>query len=179
MRIIVDAFAHPVLNRRNPLFSQRIRGAGFVLIRLSLAAKGNEQIPIKDAGNRLAQQRQGQRQAAVLLKAGEIERCNGDIPVTSLDQCLAQQFDVIGGTASAARLGDKQRRVVKVILAGIERINKLADDEQRRVAGIIVDVFQPKLCHLAAAVAKDLNVIALTFQCGLNEPELGDSHIGD
>ena len=36
-----------------------------------------------------------------------------------------------------------------------QRIQKLTDDQQSRVAGVVVDVFQAQLCHGTAAVAQN------------------------
>ena len=45
-------------------------------------------------------------------------------------------------TTNAAGLGDEQGRVVEVVLAAVQRIKELADEQKRRVAGIVVDLFQ-------------------------------------
>ena len=177
--VVVDAGVHPPLNDADPLFGQGVCGAGVVLIGFCLAAQRNQQVAVKDAGNHLAQQRQGQGQAAVLFQTRKIQRRNGDIAVACLDQRLAQQLDVIGCAAAAARLGDEQRRMVQVILAGVEGVDKLADDQQRRVAGVVMDIFEAQLGHLAAAVAQNLHMIPLAFQRGLHQPELGHGHVGD
>ena len=179
MHIVVDALVHPALDGGDPLFGQGISGAGLVLIGLGLAAQGHQQVAVIDAGNDLAYQRQGQRQAAAFFQAGKVQRCHRDITVPGLNQRFAQQLDVVGCTATAARLGNEQRGMVQIILAGVQRVNKLTDDQQRRVAGIVVNIFQAKLGDLAAAVAQNFHIIALALQRSLQQPELGNGHIGD
>ena len=88
-------------------------------------------------------------------------------------------MDVVGGTAAAAGLGDEQGRVIQVILAAVQGIQKLADDQQGRIAGVVVDVFQAQLCHGAAAVAQDLALVAVAAQGVFQQPELGNGHVGD
>ena len=170
---------NPALDRRNPLFGHGVGVTPAVLVGVGLAAQRHQHVTVKDAGNDLAQQRQGQRQAAAFLQAGEVQRCYGDIAVPSLDQRLAQQLDVVGGTAAAARLGDKQGGMLQVILAAVQRVQKLADDQQGRVAGVVVDVLQALLRHLAAAVAQHLGLVPLAGQGGLHQAELGHGHVGD
>ena len=144
-----------------------------------LIAQGAEHVAVEDARQRTSGQRQGHLEAAVLLQTGEVQAGNGDLRVARLDQRLAQQMDVVGRTAAAAGLGDEQSRVVEVVLAAVQRIKELADDQQRRVAGIVVDVFQAQLRHSAAAVAKDLALVAVVLQRVPQQTELGDGHIGD
>ena len=88
-------------------------------------------------------------------------------------------MDVVGGTAAAARLGDEQGRVLEVVLAAVQRIEELADDQQCRIAGVVVDIFQAQLRHSAAAVAKDLALVAVVAQGVFQQAELGDGHVGD
>ena len=88
-------------------------------------------------------------------------------------------MNVVGGAAAAAGLGDEQGGVVQIILAAVQRIQKLTDDQQGRIAGVVVDVFQAQLCHGTAAVAQDRTLVALAAQCVLHEPELGNGHVGD
>lgn len=51
-----------------------------------------------------------------------------------------EHTDIVCGTAGTARLGDKHRYLVLVILAVIKRIKKLTYSDNSRVAGIVVDV---------------------------------------
>ena len=88
-------------------------------------------------------------------------------------------MDVIGRTAAAAGLGDEQGGVFQIILAAVQGVQKLADDQQRRIAGVVVDVFQTQLSHGAAAVAEDLALVAVEPQRVFQQPELGDGHVGD
>ena len=124
-------------------------------------------------------QRQGHLEAAVLLEAREVEAGHRDIGVACLDQRLAEQMDVVGGTAAAARLGDEQGRMLEVIFAAVQRIEELADDQQRRIAGVVVDVFQAQLRHSAAAVAQYLALVAVVAQGVSQQTELGNGHVGD
>ena len=83
------------------------------------------------------------------------------------------------GTAATAGLGDEQGGVIQIVLAAVQRIQKLTDDQQSRVAGVVVDVFQAQLCHGAAAVAQDLALVAVVAQGVFQQPELGNGHVGD
>ena len=163
----------------DPGVHQAVGVAGVVLIRGDLVAQGAQHIPVEDAGHRLPQQGQVHLEAAVLFQAREVQAGHRDLGVARLDQGLAQQVDVVGSAAAATGLGDEQGGVVQVVLAAVQRVDELADDQQRRVAGVVVDVFQAQLGHRAAAVAQDLALVALVFQRIFEQPELGDCHVGD
>ena len=145
----------------DPAIHQPVRRAGDVLIRGDLVAQRHEHIGIEDAADQLANQRKRELKAAVLFQTRKVQRGHRNLGVTGLHQRLAQQMDVVGGPAAAARLGDEQRGVIHVVAPGLQGVDKLPDHQQRGVAGVVVDVFQPQLGHLAAAVFKHLDVIAL------------------
>ena len=163
----------------DPAVHHAVSSTLFVLVGGHLIAQRTQHIAVEDAGDALACQREGHLEAAVLFQTGKVQACHRDLRVTGLDQRLAQQMDVVGGTAAAAGLGDQQGSVLQIILAAVQRIQKLADDQQRRVAGIVVDILQPQLCHGTAAVAQQLTLIAFAAQCVLHKPELGNGHVGD
>ena len=163
----------------DPAIHHAVSSPLFVLVGGHLIAQRTQHIAVEDAGDTLARQREGHLEAAVLFQTGKVQACHRDLRVTGLDQCLAQQMDVVGSTAAAAGLGDEQGRVIQVILAAVQGIQKLADDQQGRIAGVVVDVFQAQLCHGAAAVAQDLALVAVVAQGVFQQAELGDGHVGD
>ena len=146
---------------RDPAIHHAVGGTLFVLVRGHLIAQRTQHIAVEDAGDALARQRKGHLEAAVLFQTGKVQACHRDLRVTGLDQRLAQQMDVVGGAAAAAGLGDQQGGVLQIILAAVQRIQKLADDQQRRVAGIVMHILQPQLCHGTAAVAQQFTLVAL------------------
>ena len=163
----------------HPAVHHPVGRAGLVLVRGDLVAQGRQHIPVEDEGHRPAGQGQGHLETAVLFQAREVQAGYRDLGIARLDQGLAQQVDVVGSPAAAARLGDQQGGVVQVVFAAVQGVQKLADDQQRRVTGVVVDVFQPQLGHGAAAVAQDLALIAVELQRVLQKPELGHRHVGD
>ena len=69
--------------------------------------------------------------------------------------------------------------MLQIVLVAVQRVQKLTDDQQGRIAGVVVDVFQAQLCHGAAAVAQDLALVAVVAQGVFQQPELGNGHVGD
>ena len=69
--------------------------------------------------------------------------------------------------------------MVQIILAGTQCVQELADDQQRRIAGVVMDVLQAQLTDLAAAVFQQLAGVALPLHGGGQDAELHGGHIGD
>ena len=94
-------------------------------------------------------------------------------------QGLAQQVDVVGGPAAAAGLGDDEGGVVQVVLPGAQGVQELADNKQRRVAGVVVDIFQAQFADLAAAVLQQLAGVARLLHHRRQNAELHRGHVRD
>ena len=150
-----------------------------VLVRCHLIAQSAQHIAVEDAGQCTAGQRQGHLEAAVLFQTREVQAGHRNLRIARLDQCLAQQMNVVGSTAATAGLGDEQRSMLQIVLAAVQRVQKLTDDQQSRIAGVVVDVFQAQLCHGTAAVAQNFALVAVVTQSVLQQAELGNGHVGD
>ncbi len=85
----------------------------------------------------------------------------------------------IGGAAAAAGLGHHQRDVVEVVFAALEGGNHLADGEQRGVADVVVDVFQPFVHDLLPVVGQKLYVVAVGAEGVLQNAEMDFRHVGE
>ncbi|MPM86649.1 hypothetical protein SDC9_133739 [bioreactor metagenome] len=88
-------------------------------------------------------------------------------------------MNIVGRAAAPAGLCDDESRVVQIVFSGIQRVQKLTDDQQRRIAGVVVDVFQSVFRHLRTAVAQKLTGIALILHGGGQNSELNGSHAGN
>ena len=93
-------------------------------------------------------------------------------------QRFAQQIDVVAGAAAAAGLGDNQRDLIDVVFAGVQRVEKLADDQQRRHAGVVVHVFEALGHDVWAAVGQQLGVIAVEAEHLDDQRKVELQHVG-
>ncbi len=121
-------------------------GVGLPLVHFigaDLVGHVDDNVPVHHGIHRLADEGEGQGEAGVLLQAGQVDGHHGDVGHVRLLQGLAQQVDVVGGPAAAARLGDEQAHLVGVISPVLHRVDELTDDQQGGVAGVVVDVLEP------------------------------------
>ena len=58
-------------------------------------------------------------------------------------------------------------RVVEIVFAGEQCIHDLADDHQRRIAGIVVDIFQSDIDRRSVVVWQDDQIVAACVECRL------------
>ena len=135
--------------------------ARLFLIRSRLVVQQHQKVAVRKHAQRLADHRQRQLEAAVFLESGHVERNDRNIRKAVFFQRLSQKVNVVRSTAAAARLGDDERRFMQIIFAAVQRVHHLADGEQRRVAGIVVDIFQALVHNLTAARLENLHVVAV------------------
>ena len=87
-------------------------------------------------------------------------------------------MDIVGGAAAAARLRQNERDLMDVILAGFDRVHQLADDQQGRIAGVVMHVAQTLLRDVRAFGMQQLHVVAVVFHQAAHQAELDRQHIG-
>ena len=115
----------------------------------------------------------------ILLQSGEVQGNDRDITHAIFNQCFAQQMNIIGGTAAAAGLGNHNSNLMQVIFARFQRVNKLADNQQCRITGVIMYIFQAALRNLRAFCFQNLHVVAVILHDGSNQLQLHRQHIGN
>ena len=162
---------HPAVHQRVGLPRCDLVGAGLV-------AQQHQHVAVDQRGQRAAQQPQRDLEAGVLLHAREVDGDDGDLPHARFFERLAQQEDVVGGAAAAARLRHQQRDVVQVVLARLERRDHLPDGEQRGVADVVVDVFEPLVDDGLVGVGQQLHVVAAGAEHLLQDVEMDVRHVG-
>ncbi len=69
------------------------------------------------------------------------------------EPCLTKgttdKTDVVGSTAATACLCHDNGNFICIIFAGQECIHDLTDNDQRRIAGIVIDIFQSGINRMA------------------------------
>ena len=99
-------------------------------------------------------------EAGILLQAGQVGGNDRNLLHTGLFQGPADKAHIVGSPAASACLGHDHGRLVQVVFAGIQRLHDLSDDEQGRIAGVVIDVFEAVIDGLAVIVAQDHEIVA-------------------
>ena len=79
--------------------------------------------------------------------------------VSGFLQCAADEADVVGCTAAASSLADDDRQMVGIIIAGEDGVHDLSDYDKRRIAGVVVYIFQSHVHGLPVVVREHLDLI--------------------
>ena len=69
--------------------------------------------------------------------------------------------------------------MIRVIIPGEYRFHNLPDRTDRRVAGIIVDIFQPQVFCLLVALRQKFQIQIVLAQCRDQQVKMDRGHIGD
>ena len=156
---------------------QGIRLAGVDLIGTHLVGHVHDEVAIHHGVDKAAEEGDGQVEPRVLLQA-EADGDDRNVAHSGLFQRLAEQVDVVGGTAAAAGLGDEQRYLVWVIAPVLDGVQELADDQQGGVAGVVVDVLQPFVHHCLPLIVQLHHIVAFQLKHLLEHPEVDGEHLG-
>ncbi len=90
---------------------------------------------------------------------------------------LAQQIDVIAGPATAASLGQQQRRALQIVFAAFQSVKQLANHQQRRITCVVMYVLQTSLRHAVAGIFQKLHIVALPPQNAANQLKMHRQHL--
>ena len=85
---------------------------------------------------------------------------DGNLGVPSVDKPLAQEPSVVARATLTTRLGDPHGGAVRVGLPAQELADELADDDDGRVAGIVVDVLEAHLDAIVGGLLQQPHVVA-------------------
>ena len=148
-----------------PLVRECLCRAGNGFVGAALIEQEHDEISVQDGVQSFVQQGERDFEAGHLLQSDRVERDDRYIGVACPDQRLAQQRDVVGGAAAAAGLRQQQGDFVRVVLSALQGGDELPDDQNGRVAGIVVDVLQSGINDRAAvAVQSDLQRLSLVAE---------------
>ena len=152
-------------SRRNPLLEVGIpravqlhRGAGRGLVGAHAQQHRLDGVADDEGLDGLVDVRDTQVEARVVLDALDGQGDDGHLRVSGVAQALAQQGRVVAGATHAARLRDAHRRAVGVGAPGDELVEELSNDDDRRVARVVVDVLEANLHGGAARVLQDAHL---------------------
>ena len=129
---------------------------------LQQVAKGNSLHHAVDEGS-------SQGEARVVLDSLQGSCDDRDIAKPGILESLAQQTDVIGGTAHAAGLSKEKGGVIKVVLAGFQCRHELPNDDNSRETSIIVDYRQAIINVLPGSLLQYFDLIARGPQGSLGD----------
>ena len=123
------------------------------------------------------QQRGRHLEARIVLQALRGDRDDRDLRVTRVDQGLADQAEVVGGSAHAAGLRNRETHLVWIVFAFENRVDELSDDHDGRIAGVVVHVFEASLHVFARGVLEDVELVAAGADHRFDEGEVDRAHL--
>lgn len=107
---------------------QSVGSAVYNLIGTCFIRQVHQGIAVNNGSQELMHHGCIQMEAWLLLQTIDIEADNRNMGKSCFFQSLAQQIDIVGGTAAATCLGDNQRSVLQVVFTAFQSVYQLADN---------------------------------------------------
>ena len=96
---------------------------------------------------------------------------------SGLLQRSAEEANIVRRTAAAAGLGHDDRALMRIVLSGFQLAHHLSDDNQGRVAGIVVDILQSLVNCVLFRRIDDHHIVAACRHRSLQQPEVDRAHL--
>ena len=125
----------------------------------------------------LKQRRRNLKAGVVLAERHGRKRDHRDLGVAALAQGLADECDVVGGTAAAAGLADNHGRLRQVVPTALDGLHNLARYQDRRIANVIVHIAQTGLDGIVIGRGQQFQVIASTAEHLFDQVEVNRRHL--
>ena len=176
LELEIAAIAHDVLADVHPLAVKAHRLAFLELVRQHAVLDILQDV----AENRSLDGRNqhGPRQAeAVGFLRQAVHGKYRHLAVACILECRAQHAHVVRRTAGTARLEHRDARVVGVVLARFQCREQLADDDDARIAHVIVDITQAEVDGGLVRHRRHDDLIAEILHDALDELEVNRCHL--
>ena len=175
------AEAAPLLEIRHqpvhPFLDVAVGFALHQLVRAALVRHVHDQIAIDHGIGEFAYHTEAQGKTGVFLQSGQVDGHHRNIVVARAFQRFAQQMDIVGRPAAAARLGDEQRQLVGIIFAAAHCLQQLTDHQQRRIASVVVDIFQSGIHNAAVGSGEHIHLVTVQLEHLAQHGEVHRQHL--
>ena len=163
---------------RHVLLVECVGSAGRGLVRAAAVEHLHHDVTKEHRVHGLLKQRRRNLEAGVVLaeRHGR-KRDHRDLGVATLAQRLADERDVVGGTATATGLADDHGRLGQVVTTALDGLHDLARYQDRRVANVIVHVAQAGLDGVVIGRGQQLQVVAGTAEHLFDQVKVNRCHL--
>ena len=160
------------------LLVERVGGTGRGLVRTAAVEHLHHYVTKEHCVDCLLEQRRRNLKAGLSSPSATAEsEDHRNLGVAALAQGLADERDVVGGTAAAAGLADNHGRLGQIVPAALDSLHNLARYQDRRVANVIVHVAQAGLDGIVIGRGQQLQVIASTAEHLFDQVEVDRRHL--
>ena len=144
--VVAVELRRQLASARHVLLVECVRRTGRGLVRTAAVEHLHHHVAKEHRVHGLLKQRRRNLKAGVVLaqRHGR-KRDHRDLGVAALTQGLADECDVVGGTAAAAGLADNHGRLGQVVPTALDGLHNLAGHQNGRIANVIVHVAQAGL----------------------------------
>ena len=176
--VVTVELGRQLAGARHVLLVERIGGTGRCLVRATAVEHLHHHVAKEHRVDRLLEQsRRNLKARVVLAERHGRKRDHRNLGVAALTQSLADECDVVGGTAAAAGLADNHGRLGQVVPTALDGLHNLARHQDRRVANVIVHVAQAGLDGIVVSRGQQLQVVAGTTEHLFDQIKVDRRHL--
>ena len=170
---------HGLVQVGHPLLEQGVGAAGHGLVGAHAVEQHHQQIAHEQGGDGRLEHGGREVPAGVRLVGGTQRQGNhGYMAIACLLEALANERDVVGGAAAAARLADHHSGAAHVVAAAGDCLEDLAGDQDGGVADVVVDVLEAGLDGTGVDGRQELHVVAKALEDWNQQLEVYGRHLG-
>ena len=148
-----------------------------LLVRADTIKNAHEQVAVDYCLKHTDQKGRRDLETFVLLDALYADADYRDMSIAIFGQGTADETDIIGCPAAASCLGNDDSRFVQVVFTGSKGGHDLSHNDEGRVAGVIVYVFQPCIHCLFAHLRQHIHVVAAMAEYRRQKVEMNRRHL--
>ena len=160
------------------LLVERVGGTGHGLVRAAAVEHLHHHVAKEYRVDCLLKQRRRNLKAGVVLaeRHGR-KRDHRNLGVAALAQGLADERDVVGGTAATTGLADNHSGLGQVVPTALDGLHNLARHQDRRIANVIVHIAQAGLDGVVIGRGQQLQVVAGTAEHLFDQVKVDRRHL--
>ena len=176
--VVTVKLGRQLAGTRHVLLVERVGGTGRGLVRATAVEHLHHHVTKEHRVDCLLKQRRRNLKAGVVLaeRHGR-KRDHRNLGVAALAQGLADERDVVGGTAAAAGLADNHGRLGQVVPTALNGLHDLARHQDRRIADVVIHVAQAGLDGIVVSRGQQLQVVASTAEHLFDQVKVDRRHL--
>ena len=176
--VVTVKLGRQLAGTRHVLLVERIGGTGRGLVRAASVEHLHHHVTKEHRVHGLLKQRRRNLKAGVILaeRHGR-KRDHRNLGVAALAQGLANERDVVSGTAAAAGLADNHGRLGQVVPTALNGLHDLARHQDRRIADVVIHVAQAGLDGIVVSRGQQLQVVASTAEHLFDQVKVDRRHL--
>ena len=161
----------------DPLVKLLLRVTLEELVSLGRVVEPLQHIAVKGRDHRAAKCKRRNRETRLFIQRTARERHNRHLAETRFCQSAMEQRNVVSRAARTAGLSQHECRMVRILNVFFQRVHKLTDRDDSRIAGVVIHVLQTSFNRARRRNRKKLQLVAACGKGLFQNGEVNRRHL--